>query len=341
MLNRVKKAIFLMTTILVILAIPTSAAAQSVGGDRSGASNDSNILFGDFKVTGGSALQKKPETFHLILYFTSGNVLARTTISNPGRYRFPNVPNGTYDLVVEAENRELSRMRLTIQEVRKTDIQRDLTLEWSDGNAVGGSQPRAVSLGEYSRSAANQAKYDKALTDSKNKNNDGATELLKQIVSDDPKDFVAWTELGTVQFKQDKIADAEKSYLKALEAKPAYIVALMNLGKLQIAQKNFEAAIETLTKAVSVQPKSADANHYLGESYLQVKKGSKAVGYLNEAIKLDPMGKSEIHLRLATLYNAAGLKDKAAVEYEVFLSKKPDHPEKKKLEEYIKANKKM
>jgi len=90
-----------------------------------------------------------------------------------------------------------------------------------------------------------------------------------------------------------------------------------------------------------VKPTSADANYYLGEAFLQVKKGSKAVVYLNEAIKLDPVGKANAHLRLATLYNAVGMKEKAAAEYEEFLKKKPDHPDRKKLEQYIVANKRQ
>ncbi len=91
---------------------------------------------------------------------------------------------------------------------------------------------------------------------------------------------------------------------------------------------------------MEVKPTSADANYYLGEAYLQIKKGSKAVGYLNEAIKLDPVGRAEAHLRLATLYNAVGMKDKAAIEYEEFLKKKPDYPDRKSCRDYIAANKK-
>ena len=90
---------------------------------------------------------------------------------------------------------------------------------------------------------------------------------------------------------------------------------------------------------MEVKPSSADANYSLGEAYLQTKKGSKAVGYLNEAIKLDPIGRADAHLRLATLYNAAGMKDKAALEYEEFLKKKPNYPDAKKLREYVEANK--
>lgn len=83
---------------------------------------------------------------------------------------------------------------------------------------------------------------------------------------------------------------------------------------------------------------SADAQHYLGEAYLQAKKGSKAVGYLNEAIRLAPIEKAEIHLRLASLYNGAGLKDKAVEEYKMFLEKVPNYKEKEKIEKYIKEN---
>jgi tetratricopeptide (TPR) repeat protein len=113
----------------------------------------------------------------------------------------------------------------------------------------------------------------------------------------------------------------------------------MNLGRLRMMQKNYEGAIEPLTAAVTLHATSADANYYLGEAYLQIKKGSKAVGYLNQAIKLDPVGKAEAHLRLATLYKAVGMKDKAVIEYEEFLKKKPDYHDAKKLREYIEANK--
>ena len=77
-------------------------------------------------------------------------------------------------------------------------------------------------------------------------------------------------------------------------------------------------AIESLTRALQVHPASADANYYLGEAYLRTKKGSKAVIHFNEALKLDPIGKADAHLRLATLYNAVGIRARAAAEYQRF-----------------------
>ena len=47
---------------------------------------------------------------------------------------------------------------------------------------------------------------------------------------------------------------------------------------------------------------------------------------------------AECHLLLARLYDLAGAKNLATHEYKIFLTKIPDHPDKKKLEEYIKKN---
>ena len=132
----------------------------------------------------------------------------------------------------------------------------------------------------------------------------------------------------------------KKSYRSALTAKPDYFKALLNLGRVQMARKNYEGAIESLDASLKIEPKSASANFFLGQAYLQVKKGSKAVVYLNEALTLDPIGMADAHLHLAALYNGAGMKDKAAAEYEQYLKKKPDSPDRAKLEKYISENKK-
>ncbi len=300
----------------------------------------SNMVYGDFKVDDSKVQGQKPETFQLILYSTSNRVIDRQNVSNNGRYRFLGVPNGEWDIVVEVEGLEVARVRVFIQSAFSTDVRRDINLEWRETFRAKNVVGTVAAMPDYKRANPMQEKYNKAIEAMKSKNDEQAEKLLREIAESDSRDFIAWTDLGTLQFKHEKYSDAEKSYQRALAEKGDFMVALMNLGKLQMAQKSYDAAIETLTRAVTAHPQSADTNHYLGECYLQVKKGSKAVGYLNEAIKLDPVGKADLHLRLATLYNGANLKDRAALEYEKFLQKKPDYPDKKKLQQYIAENKK-
>ena len=300
-------------------------------------------MFGDFSVDEQEAAEGAPITFHLILYTVGGKIVSRQAITNNGRYRFLNISNGEYVLVVELENREVARIPLMVQSPTKTLIQHDIAMEWRDRSKnAGGPGPGTVSAAElYNRTSANDSRLKQAQTAIKKNDLSKAISLLREIVNDDPKDFAAWTALGTLYFKKNKSDEAEAAYERALVARPTYSLALLNLGKIRIAQQNFEGAIEALTRAIGSEPQSADANYFLGEAYLQIKKGSKAVGYLYEAIRLDPLGHAEAHLRLAALYDGAGLKDKAVVEYEQFLIKKPDHPANEQIRQYILKNKKI
>lgn len=314
--------------LLALLAFARTASAQS---------SPAHLLYGDFKVDESHAPgTAAPKMFNVILKGNFGNVVARQTVSDNGRFSFPHVENGEYDLVVELEDTEVARVHVAINQSVSTDIRQDISLEWR-GTPGARAKPGTVAADAYTRSSANQSLMDKALAASKKKDYAQATALLRQIVEADPKDYEAWTELGTQQFNNGHNDDAEKSFARAAEQKPTFLLPYLNLGKLRLARKDYDGAVEALTKAVALTPPSADANYMLGESYLQLKRGSKAVPYFTEAIRL---GKSEGHLRLAALYNAAGLRDRAATEYEQFLAKNPNHPDRKKFEDYIRENKK-
>jgi len=298
-------------------------------------------IFGDLSVTGTGA-EERPLTFDLMLYSRTGVLLDRQRIGSKGRYRFNNVPEGDYDVVVEFESGEVSRTHVKLSGTL-TDFRQDIALEWRSGPANAKPRKSSVISAEdvYDRKSPNKDRFEKAEEALDKKEYDKAVDLLRQVVADDPPDFQAWSELGTVYLVQKNLAEAEKSYLRATEVRPTFFRGLLNLGRLRLRLKNYDGAVTALEQAVAAQPKSAEANYFLGEAYLQIKKGSKAVVYLNEALKLDPIGMADAHLRLAALYRGAGLKDKAAAEYEQFLKKKPDYADKKKLEQYIADNKKQ
>ena len=295
-------------------------------------------IMGDIKV---DECQGANKTLTLdVILVTSGNqVFARQKSGLTGRYRFMDVYEGEYNIVIEIENVERLREPILISATSPTEIQKDLSLACLSTPTRDGAG--VVSADAYKRSSANSALYQKASKAIEGKDNPLAISTLLQLVASDPNDYAAWSDLGMLYFIQKDFESAENSYAKALAAKPGIFAATLNLGRVQLARKNYEQAIESLEAAVKLDPKSASANYFLGEAYLQVKKGSKAVVYLNEALKLDPSGMADAHLRLGALYNGAGMKDKAVAEYEQFLKKKPDYPDKAKLEKYIADNKKQ
>jgi len=329
-----RKVVFSMFAILVFVACAYAQDRRS----QLGLGGGPYILFGDLTVDEGNEKRAKPLVYEVLLNNLGGRPADRQYVSSGGRYQFINLAAGQYELVILLDHEEIGRMRVEVLSGGSERVRQNVELAWK-GTAA--SKSGSISAADfYKRSDANEKLFVTAKEATDQKRYDDAITTLRQLVATDPHDFQAWAELGTVYlFKQD-LDESENAYVKSVTERPQFFLGQMNLGRVRVVRKNFEGAIEPLTKAVEIQPQSADANFYLGESYLQIKKGSKAVGYLNEAIKLDPVGRADVHLRLAALYNAAGRKELAAIEYEEFLKKKPNYPDRKKLEDYIGANKK-
>lgn len=321
----------------LLLASPLLACALAFA--HAAAQDGDHTLWGDLKVDASKAEGQPPISFEILLYSENGNLLGRQTVSNGGRYSFMSLANGSYDLVVEVDGAEVARMRVRIvgSSALKSDYQQNIEMEWRARPAA--AKPGNVSAADfYKRTPANQKVYERAEEAMTAKHYPDAVSLFRQLVGADAQDYQAWSELGAAYLLEDDAAESEKAYLRAIEVRPSFVLAYLALGHQRLAQKNYDGAVEILTRAVSLQPPSADADLLLGETYLQMKKGSKAVPYLEEAARL---GRPEARLRLAALYNAANLKDRAAAEYEQFLAAKPDYPDRKKLEQYIKENKKQ
>lgn len=291
------------------------------------------VIWGQIEVKGLKPGERRPIVN--VLLMVDGAERARTQINDDGYYYFLQAPRDGLFLVVSIGGGEIGRQAVSVGGGPRYDM----TINLGDIGRPDAA-PGVISVKDAytGRSEANSKLFDQAAAAAKAKKTSDAIKLFNQVVAADPKDFVAWTELGTLHFGNNKLSDAEKAYTKALELKPDFAIALVNLGKVQFAQNKNDEAIATLTKAVAAEPNSPEANHFLGEAYLKARKGSLAVGYLNKAIELAPVEKAEVHLRLAALYNAAGMKDRAVAEYKAFLEKVKEHPERARIEQYIKDN---
>jgi tetratricopeptide (TPR) repeat protein len=316
-----------------------SGLPTMIGGGNS-ANNGGVLITGRLDISGVEKLNSVP-TF-IISVYVGGRLLDQREVKYKGSFQFAGITYGSDAyILVEADNKEIRRIPILVSDVSglNPQIRQDINITWTEIQNAKINDNKVINANSYyKRSEENQKLFDKAIVSAKNKKTDEAISGFKKIVEKDEKDFVSWTELGTAYFVDKKMSEAESAYKKAIEIKPEFAPALLNSGKLYLAEKAPEKAVEVLIKAVELEPTSADINQFLGESYLQIKKGSKAVIYLNEAIKLAPIEKAEIHLRLATLYNGANLKDKAVNEYKMFLEKVPNFPEKDRLEKYIKEN---
>jgi tetratricopeptide (TPR) repeat protein len=270
------------------------------------------------------------------LALPTGPEFARQTVTNGGHYRFSDLTPGEYELAVEIDHYEVLRTRIFLSSLHAPyGLQHDIAFDWQPLSEA--TKSPAISADVYERSSDNKRLFKKAEDAVVDKDYDQAIVLLKQMLASDKADYQAQAILGTLLASQGKYDEAEQAYLSALAAQPTFAPALLDLGRLRLKQKRFADAVEPLTKLVGLRPDSGEANLLLGDAYAQMDQRPRAIPHLNSAASL---GYPEAHLRLAWIYDAAGSKQKAAREYEEFLKKKPDYPDRQKLEGYIKANKK-
>lgn len=294
-----------------------------------------NALFGQVTLKGLTRGETKPIIF--VTLIEGGTQIGRIQTNETGYYYFLTMPRGSGTLIFEVNSSEVGRLVVNAPPGARGNLRQDISIDWQEFRQR--SATGVISASEtYPRSAENAKTFETAMLNVSEKKFDKAMPLFETVVTRDPKDYVAWTEMGTVYFRNNALDNAEACYFKAIELKKDYFVALLNLGKLYYSRKQFDNSILVLSNAVKAKADSAESYHYLGESYLQSKRGSLAVPALNEALRLAPVEKAELHLRLASLYDGAGLKDKAVAEYKAFLQKRPDYPEKAQLEKYIADN---
>ncbi len=305
---------------LIVLASSTFLLAQ-----RSG-----HTLFGDFTVS-GEAEPLQSITFQLTLENPPGRTVDRQMVTSGGRYRFLNVSNGDYVLLVEYQNRVVARMEFRIDEFRPTDIRKNIELAWDKPKTA----PPQTETVVHARSQENEKRLKEAGEKMSQGKEGAAKGILEDLLASDQGDFEAWTELGSVHFRLKEWEKAEKAYAEALKLQPTYLPALLNLGKLRLADGNAAAAIDPLREAVRLEPDSAEAQYFLGEAYLAIKKGSLAVGHLEKAIELEPDKMADVHLRLGALYEGAGMKPRAAEEYRRYLEKRPKSEKAPKLRRFV------
>ena len=326
--------LFGISTLIVAAVVCSSAQITEICGETGGSAwLSSSAVYGRVGLNGFDLSKRLPRIV-VTVSDRQGNVHSQT-ITETGNYCFMDLNANGGSIVLEIEGKEIGRRTLPTGLI--TQHREDFELYSENSRNL--KPPSAISAkNAYPRSAKNESLLEKAAEEEKNQQTDKAVESLKKVVADDAKDFVAWFHLGAIYFGKNDLVQAESAYKNAVLAKPDHTPSLLNLGRIYLANKNYDEANTVLLKATQTEPNAPRGFQLLGEAYLLAKKGTLGVAALNEAIRLDPVGMAECHLLMARLYDRAGIKPMASREYRLFLEKVPQHPDRKKFEQYIKDN---
>jgi len=117
-----------------------------------------------------------------------------------------------------------------------------------------------------------------------------AIEAYGKVLDLNPGAAGALVNLGTIYYRQRKFVEAEKYYIQAVVADPAYPLAEFNLGNLYDEQGRLEEATDHYRRALELNPAYADAHFNLALVCERTGDALKAVSHWKTYLKLDRSG---------------------------------------------------
>lgn len=151
-------------------------------------------------------------------------------------------------------------------------------------------------------------------------------QLVTVIHPENPKSFSLY---GDVLYQNNKLADAEPVYQKALDLNANVFAIWEQLIRIKLSLNNYNGAITAAETAIELFPNQAALYYYLGLSYGQTKQTQKAIYNLKQAIELEisdkPDLKSQIYSSLGDVYQEAKQYKESAQAYTQSLTLLPNN----------------
>lgn len=268
-----------------------------------------------------------------------------TLAGDDGRFRFAQLPAGTYTLGAFVPGR--GEMRQTIElgpsladskgRIELKVELRDELFESRDSLSRGALvSARDLSIPELARREFEQARK-KLSSRSRGDGPDvpGAITLLERAVEVAPQFAAAWNYLGTIAYQAHDYVRAEGCFRNALAADPTAFEPLVNLGGVLVNLQKLDEALPYNRHATLTRPGDALANSQLGMNYFYLGKLDLSQKYLTVAASLDPGHFSHPQLLLAEIYARRQERSAAADALAEFLRYHPDWPEAARIHERI------
>jgi tetratricopeptide (TPR) repeat protein/transglutaminase-like putative cysteine protease len=169
---------------------------------------------------------------------------------------------------------------------------------------------------------------DSARASADNGNLPVALALLKRATEVDPKNKVAWNNLGLIYFAMRENDQAIAAFQKQIEVNPYDQYAYNNLGRVYVNERKYDEAAKAFNKQLENNPLDAFAHYSLGAMYSEWHKYDLAVAELEKAAALIPDTAPEagsLQVSLGDAYLNLGQDEKAlaAFDHAVELSATP------------------
>ncbi|MFF7123851.1 tetratricopeptide repeat protein [Streptomyces sp. NPDC016566] len=135
--------------------------------------------------------------------------------------------------------------------------------------------------------------FQSALLQEKYQDPEGAARTYQRVLQLDPRNKMAWYNLGVIAQRDGRTADARESYDKALKIDPKYASALYNEAIL-LKSSDTDRAVELLKRAIAATPRASTAHLQLGWILAQKHRTDEAEDEFRRAVAADPSLLSQV-----------------------------------------------
>ena len=113
--------------------------------------------------------------------------------------------------------------------------------------------------------------------------------MQQERVSNDPRDPLAWNDLGNLLVLADRSAEAEEAYRQALDLAPDNLAARFNLALLLQQTRRGKDAETELERLLEIDPRHAWGHYQLGILLAARQERSSALEHYARALAYDPL----------------------------------------------------
>ena len=277
------------------------------------------------------ALVSRRARLYLTLLGVTAPFRARTWADHRGRFRLKKIPPATYALSIY-----IPRVGEILQTVEITESFADTAGrvhkkfvfdEETLRNQVRAVNAGVVSVRELSVPGKAWGEFRKAQDRLRGRRVEEAIRHLERAVELAPQFIEAMNNLGTIYFRKNDYATAERCFRQALEIEPEAFEPLVNLGGVLLATGSASEAMGFNRRAQAIRPHDPLANAQLGLSYFRLGDFDLALEYLQRTKELDPAHFTNPQITLARIYLRRSQREAALRELEEFIEQHPDSPE--------------
>jgi tetratricopeptide (TPR) repeat protein len=196
-----------------------------------------------------------------------------------GEYKLIGLPHGIYSVAIEKEGYETKtdEWDFNIPQDRMQKVEMETIVMVTRDQ-----------FSEFKRAKQAEADFKEATEKMQQEDFDAAVEILKRMVTDNPRDANAFYLLGIAYMKKQMYPEAIEALTKVTELTPSFAGSFHQLGLCYQQQHEKERALQYFEKALERKPDSVDSLYNAGLILFELSRIPEALTHFEKALEQSP-----------------------------------------------------